>query len=97
VNVAPNFRYHLAIHLQAKPVEHPDTFLALPFVGGDFKNNPTQPMNEIPGAVTPGVDPLAAKDWALQSIDMPSAEAVQSMQTGQPLIAAVIDTGVDYN
>ena len=100
-SVAPNFLYHLAIHLQAQDAEEGATFLGLPFVNGNLFSafDGTIPEVELPsGNVTAGVDPLAAKDWALNSIKMPSVEAVQSMQSGQqPLTAAVIDTGVDYN
>ena len=85
--MAPNFLYRLAVHLQAQEVAQGETFLALPFVNGSLFDGAGIPEVQLPGDVTAGVDPLAAKDWALGSIQMPSVEAVQSLQSGQPAAA----------
>jgi subtilisin family serine protease len=51
-----------------------------------------------PQNVIDGVDPLTGSDWAMAKINMPSVDQVRGFQnSAAPVIAAVIDTGVDYN
>jgi thermitase len=105
-NVAPNFLYQLALHINlqsANDAPEENRFLALPYFGGDFLTSMEIAASDLPDVALPpthvvaGADPLVSQDWAMQNIRMPSVEAVNSLQTGKPLIAAVIDTGVDYN
>ncbi len=70
---------------------------------GDDPTNGGVPTPGLPDVMAPveqtaGLDPLAAKDWALTSIQMPSVEQLASATANaHQIIAAVIDTGVDYN
>ncbi len=103
-SVSPNYLFQLALHIDLQNVaNNEDQFLALPFFGGDLNTTASVVLGDLPEVslppttVTAGVDPLTAKDWAIRTIRMPSVEAVASLQAGQPLVAAVIDTGVDYN
>lgn len=103
LSVAPNFYYRPAMRLQVRTVEGSENewksvgFLPLPFVGALARSGLMAGMPEVqlPGSVVPGADPLAKQDWALKNIRMPSVAALTS--DSSPLIAAVIDTGVDYN
>lgn len=101
VSVSSNFYYRPAMHYEARDVAPTKTageqglfapFLTLvedlsaaagiPAVGGP------------PTSVTPGVDPLAAKDWALKNINM---LPISGLTAQSSMLTAVIDTGVDYN
>lgn len=99
LGVSPDFLYRPAIHYKAHEVATAQdaTFLSVPFVS--VSDTPALPEVQLPPAsVTPGADPLAAKDWALGSIRMPSQSALDESVSAQSLvIAAVIDTGIDYN
>jgi subtilisin family serine protease len=55
-------------------------------------------VQPAPENVVEGIDPLAGGDWAMGKIRMPSVDDVRGTQgSNTPIIAAVIDTGVDYN
>jgi subtilisin family serine protease len=56
-------------------------------------------VNPPPLDVSYGVDPLLISDWALPQIKMPAAEEVDTINAlaASPVIAAVIDTGVNYD
>jgi subtilisin family serine protease len=93
LNVAPNLTYRPAISYRLKPVAPvaEPHFFALP----KFLGLGAIPDVDLPPAqVTPGADPLAAQDWAMANIRM---EPNSRLRVTRPLIAAVIDTGVDYN
>lgn len=66
-----------------------------------FVRQLTDPSVELPevqlppAQVTEGADPLVAQDWAMTRIGLPASQDEAS--AAQPVIAAVIDTGVDYN
>lgn len=84
------------------------TFLAIPFVGtGRNPRHPRRPghleplpMAGIPEVELPGLpgasgaDPLIAQDWVIPAIHM---DRIGSVMADPSMIAAVIDTGVDYN
>lgn len=56
------------------------------------------PDVSLPGPFTPGADPFEPNDWALKAIHMPAlADLSAALGNAAPVIAAVIDTGVDYN
>lgn len=102
-SVAYNHLYRPAIHYRARDAAAPSPgyqpFFTLPFENPLAATEPVGlPTVRQPGASTAGVDPLAASDWALRSIRMPEFAPLDAALPGaSPVIAAVIDTGVDYN
>lgn len=102
----PNFTYRPAIHLEILEIqdapEVPSAF-ALPFFTQDAtaiaSDVPVElPDVRLPTGIKPGVDPLAARDWSLRAIRMPAAAAIRSLELkSDPVLTAVIDTGMDYN
>jgi len=109
-NVAPNFLYHLAISYHFHDVVHnvaqAMTYLAAPFAALSNQSAmhtwdesiQAPDVQPAPENVVEGVDPLTGGDWAMGKIHMPSVDDVRGTQgSSTPIIAAVIDTGVDYN
>jgi subtilisin family serine protease len=102
VSVAPDYLYRPAIHYaireaaqQAHDTFVAPTFLSAPFVvapGALARDNPDVQLP--PTDVVVGADPLVAKDWAMSKIDMPQNLSERTLST---VVAAVIDTGIDYN
>jgi subtilisin family serine protease len=105
-SVVPDFLYHPAIALRVRDIARSAAQdlmeWSVPFVrrGWDQGSGRSEalPDPQWPTHVETGEDPLASKDWALSKIDMPSVEAVRKLlPSSKKIIAAVIDTGVDYN
>ena len=101
-SVAPNLLYRPQINLRMRELleeESADGFLSMPFLKSNPIGSSIIPGVDLPPTnVTTGADPIAAKDWALQKINMPSVEALGlHASTKTNIITAVIDTGIDYN
>ena len=99
LNVTPNFLYRPAFHLRVRAVGENASHLNEEFlpeakpatsIAGDI------PDVQLPMPQGKGDDPLASQDWSLTSIAMPSVLTLKK-EKFSPIIAAVIDTGVDYN
>ncbi len=59
---------------------------------------PTRPPADVElpaGPVQVGIDLLESRDWAMAAIRMPAVDATPPLL--QPVITAVLDTGIDYN
>jgi hypothetical protein len=109
-NVTFNHLYSPALKLSIKDAdtasEAVGSFLSLPLAGTLIGSVTTETAagNVLPEVALPpsnparGVDPLESGDWATKNIRMPSAARLKrllSLRRG--VVAAVIDTGVDYN
>lgn len=98
-SVAPNLLYRPALHLKwkdadptAEVIEVPPFLSPLGMISILATGIPD--VHLPPDHVQTGVDPLAAKDWALRKINLPTSNTSTS---NRPVIAAVTDTGIDYN
>ena len=99
LGISSNLLYKPAIHYKTHEVldAQATTFLSVPFISPS--DSPALPDVSLPPlSVIAGTDPLAATDWALAKIRMPDQSTVDArMGNAKPVIAAVIDTGIDYN
>jgi subtilisin family serine protease len=69
----------------------------LPLLPGNLPSTLPK-VNLPPNSVISGDDPLISDDPSLAQIDLPGVEQISDFQNGNdPVIVAVIDTGVDYN
>jgi subtilisin family serine protease len=99
LRLTPNLRYRPAMHYSFTDVSADakrSSFEALfsgpqNFVG--FLRGAIPPVRSAPATI-PGADPLSSRDYTFSRIGFSPASALQA--SGK-VIAAVIDTGVDYN
>jgi len=112
-HLAISYRFNDVVHGVVHDVAQAMTYLAAPFAASfnqahqGANQSATQAWDEsiqapdvqpAPENVVDGVDPLSGGDWAMDKIHMPSVDDVRGAQgSNTPIIAAVIDTGVDYN
>lgn len=98
--VTRNALYAPAIHWQVRDAEIESAYSPLDLSESLFsfigKKKPAPDVQFPSGPIVAGEDPLANSDWALKGIRMPRADAFTPMASDS-IIAAVIDTGVDYN
>jgi subtilisin family serine protease len=98
-SAVPNFLYHPELILQPRQTDHAaDNFLIDLFQSLSQASLEIPAVDPPPASVMTGEDPLASEDLSMAQIDMPSVDQVAEIQDGaDPVIVAVIDTGVDYN
>jgi subtilisin family serine protease len=100
-SVAPNFLYSPAVvyRFREEDKQRAEASRFSPFIAPFLAPIVTYPdVLPAPTTVVPGVDPLAAGDWSLAKINMPSVAQLQAQKLLKgTALTAVIDTGVDYN